>query len=401
MQKTASIIAILFLFCNPAYSYDLGFLEIHGFASPGYMISSGNSYLVQEGDGSFQFNEFGINFATTLKDDIFIGAQLLSRDLGTVGNNKVNLNWGLIDYQWRNEISLKLGKIKLPHGLYNDTRDYDMLRTSILLPQSIYDEYFRGTMESYTGMSTYGNLALGKGGRLGYEFYLGTDEIESDGGIDKYLSTKEFRFKSGDIDHILGGRLKWYTPLNGLMLCTSYYQIDITLKAESQIMTIPINMKMDMSETRSTVFSGEYSIGNLTMAAEYEMVKSDYTITLDMSRLGQPDPPPTEMKMDSEHYYGLLSYRFTDWFEAGSYYSVFYDDKNDRDGKKWVTEGLPDFAAWQKDFTLSTRFDINDFWLIKLEIHFMDGVAMCPETDNLNGFDKNWTLFALKTTFNF
>jgi len=236
---------------------------------------------------------------------------------------------------------------------------------------------------------------------LGYELYYGTDEVESDSGIAKILSSENLKFKSGDIDYITGGRLKWHTPLEGLMLSTSFYQIDITFKAEQQIMTIPINMKLDMSETRSNIFSGEYNIGNLTMAAEYEMVKSDQTVTLDMSRLGRSDPLPQERKMDAERYYGLLSYRFTDWFETGVYYSVDYPDKTDRDGEKRVAEGLPDFTAWQKDLALSTRFDINDFWLIKLEIHFIDGVALCPEIANPDGFDKNWTLFAFKTTFSF
>ena len=399
MRKIMFTMAALFLIHRSAYSYDLSFLEIHGFASPGYIVSSNNNYIAQTEDGSFQFNEFGINFATTVKDDIYIGLQLLSRDMGTVGNNDVKLNWGLIDYQWRDELGFKLGQIKLPHGLYNDTRDYDMLRTAILLPQSIYNEISRDTYDSYTGTGVYGNLSLGQGGLLGYEFFLGKTEIPSDGGISRIINSEDIKLISADMDYIAGNRLKWQTPLTGLTLAASFYQMDASFKTEA--VNAPVITNLDRPETRSVIFSCEYIAGNLTAAAEYNMLKSDQTVTIDMSRLGRPDPPPFKMKIDQEGYYGSLSYRFTDWFEAASYYSVYYYDKNDRGGNKMIAQGKPDFKAWQKDTAFSARFDINEYWLVKLEFHLMDGDVLCTELDNPDGYDKNWTLFAIRTTFSF
>ncbi len=398
MRKTVFIMAMLFLLCGPAYSYDLGFLEIHGFVSPGYMSSSDNNFLVQSEDGSFQFNEFGISFATTVKDDIYIGFQMLSRDLGTVGNNEIVLNWGLINYQWRDELGVKLGRIKFPFGLYNDSRDYDSLRTTILLPQVIYDENSRETMDSYDGIGFYGNISIGKGGLLGYNLVAGVTEIETDGGIAKSINSGNVKLKSADVDSITGGQLKWHTPLSGLMLASSLYQVDITYNTE--LTTLPADTETD-ADVMMSVYSAEYSSGNFTAAAEYFMAKNDMTTTIDMSRIGLPNPAPTKIDQKSEAYYGLLSYRLTDWFEAGAYYSVYYPDKDDRDGANQAALGQPDFRAWQKDLAISTRFDITDFWLIKLEMHFMDGVALCYEVDNPDGFDKNWTLFAIKTTFSF
>ena len=80
---------------------------------------------------------------------------------------------------------------------------------------------------------------------------------------------------------------------------------------------------------------------------------------------------------------------------------MYYSDTDDRDGEKLVEKGLPDFRAWQEDWALSTRFDITDNWLVKLEVHFMDGAARCSPADNPDGYDKNWTLYAVKTTFSF
>jgi hypothetical protein len=50
---------------------------------------------------------------------------------------------------------------------------------------------------------------------------------------------------------------------------------------------------------------------------------------------------------------------------------------------------------------VSTRFDITDFWLLKVEVHFIDGVALAYPIDNPDGYEKTWNLFAVKTTFNF
>ena len=63
-----------------------------------------------------------------------------------------------------------------------------------------------------------------------------------------------------------------------------------------------------------------------------------------------------------------------------------------------------DLIYRQKDLAFSTRFDINASWLVKLEAHYMDGVALLTEPDNpegLGSLDKYWMLYAVKTTFNF
>jgi hypothetical protein len=399
MRRTALVITFLLLCTRPSYSYDLGFLELHGFGSVGFMDSSANNYLIDSDGGSFQFNEFGLSGSTSLRDDLRIGLQLLSRDLGTVGNNEVKINWGLVDYQWRNELGVKLGIIKSPLGLYNETRDYDMLRTSILLPQSVYDENFRESQQNYTGGGLYGNISMGKAGSLRYDLVLGTVEMEPDGGIAKSLSSNESQIYSANADLVFGGRVEWHLPLRGLKLVTTYFQLDLTYAARST--TAPVTNRIELPELRHSIFSLEYNHGNFTAAAEYIMSKADVTVNTDLSKIRRPNPPAMEYDRDAEGYYGRISYRFTDWFEAGTYYSVYYPNKKDRGGNDEVAQGNPDHRAWQKDFAVSTRFDITDWWLIKLEMHYMDGTALCTEMDNPDGFEKTWTLFAIKSTFSF
>ncbi len=91
-------------------------------------------------------------------------------------------------------------------------------------------------------------------------------------------------------------------------------------------------------------------------------------------------------------YYYKATYRFSDWFEVGTYYSKFYPNADDRNGSEVVPgslELLPNnYQAWLEDIAPSLRFDINDNWVCKLEGHRMDGAAFCLAIDN-DDFDRD------------
>ncbi len=60
---------------------------IHGFVSQGYLKSTDNNYLGKSKNGSYEFNEIGLNIALPIADALRFGIQLFSRDLGDEGNN--------------------------------------------------------------------------------------------------------------------------------------------------------------------------------------------------------------------------------------------------------------------------------------------------------------------------
>ena len=86
--------------------------------------------------------------------------QLFSRDLGDAANNKINLDWAYADYRQWDWLGLRIGRVKLPIGLYNETRDMDMLRTCIVLPQGIYNELERDNLIALNGMGLYGHVDM-------------------------------------------------------------------------------------------------------------------------------------------------------------------------------------------------------------------------------------------------
>ena len=97
----------IFLPAGHAFAGDVGDVEIHGFISQGYLWTTDNNYLADTEKGSFEFNELGINFSTWLSADLRAGIQLFARDLGTIGNDEITIDWAYADYHWRDWLGLR------------------------------------------------------------------------------------------------------------------------------------------------------------------------------------------------------------------------------------------------------------------------------------------------------
>ena len=76
-------------------------LELHGFASQGFLLTTANNYLANSSRGSFEFSEVGLNFTLPATDRLRLGLQLFSRQLGPIGDYRATLDWYYLDYHWR------------------------------------------------------------------------------------------------------------------------------------------------------------------------------------------------------------------------------------------------------------------------------------------------------------
>jgi hypothetical protein len=94
----------------------------------------------------------------------------------------------------------------------------------------------------------------------------------------------------------------------------------------------------------------------------------------------------------SERGYGLLAWRLRPWVQPGAYYSLLYPDVDDRDGRD----------AKQHDAAATIRFDVNPYWLVKLEAHYLRGTAaLSPQLNDGRSrreLARDWALFLVKTT---
>ena len=384
-------------------------VQTHGFISQGLLKSERNNVFEGTKDGTFQFNEFGLTFLTDLFEQLHAGIQLFSRDLGDLGNNEVTLDWAYGDYRWRDWLGIRLGKIKIPYGLYNETRDVDMFRTSIFLPSSIYYEGERDKLNTLIGGGLYGDVSTGSFGTLSYHLQIGDANVESDSGDVKYAQNENSAVTEMQIDRQYTADLEWETPLEGLKLGAFAMQSDLTITTSTTTetttdttSTTTTTMTTDANSTPPAatdgassgdasphtpddsrqfyIFSAEYSRGELVMSSEYLCPSDSHA---------------------PEGYYLGAAYRLKDRYEFGAYYSVYYAHSSDKNGKEREHHGGKDYSAWQKEWVASVRVDLNKYWTIKAEGHLIDGTAQILSQDNSEGMKRDSYLFALKTTYHF
>lgn len=381
-----------------AHAYEVPELgvDIHGFISQGFINSSEYNYITDDSrGGSFAYNEMGLNFSKELTDKLRLGLQLFARDVGDAGNNKITLDWAYGDYRWKDWLGVRAGKIKIPRGIFNEIRDMDMLRTCIILPQGIYSELTRDTAIALNGGSVYGHVPLQKLGSIDYQALIGNMDVDGDSGMDKYMSSSFLGFASPtgdyDLDTSTVGSLQWNTPVEGLFLKSTILFVEGNVGLRLEFPPVIGAAGEAELETRAFVISAQYNWNDLTLIGEYAETKQD-------SKLITPIFTSTSSKT-SQQYYLMGSYRLTDRLELGAYYSVSYPDKDDKDGDN-MPPGF-DHLAWQKDAALSCRFDINEYWVAKVEGHLVDGAADVLAIDNADRSEDSWYYFAAKLSFSF
>jgi len=375
-------LAAVTLLARPARAIDIGppgepmTLEVHGFVSQGFILTSGNHWLARSKHGSFEMTEVGLNFTVPVTDRLRVGMQLFARDLGRLGNYSAKMDWFYLDYRFRDWLGFRAGRTKLPFGLYNEFNDIDSGRVPVLLPQSVYPTQNRDFLLAQTGAEVYGRIGVGVVGALDYRAYAGTIFLD-------LADAPSVQIDRLDVPFVVGGRVLWETPLEGLRLGGSLQSL--RLDSRFRVPAAPAAGPIDV-EIPATLWvaSTEYAWHDLLLAAEYSRW---HTRTL----TSQPALFPATATT-SERAYGMASYRVASWFHPGTYYAVTYPDVAQRTGRD----------KWQHDVALTLRFDLNTFWLLKLEGHLMHGTAGLSSALNdgapLTGLERTWGVFLAKTT---
>ncbi len=384
---------------SAAVAMDSSSVQIHGFASQGYLYTPGdNTFLSPNSNnsGTYDFNEFAVNFGANPIDRLHVGAQLFASTLGKYGKDKVQLDWGYGEYQVPTgsdlvDVSVLAGRIKMGHGLYNDYRDLDMTRTSVFLPTAVYNVPFRDVMLAVNGVGTNLTLHPSKLGNFQLYAYLGGQNLEKDGPIaDAFLNPANGvdGVESATVRRVNGLSLTWETPLEGLKLKGSFEQAnEVAINgfhtiappvAGNPVVKLPITYLLP--NYYSTIAGFEYQTGNLTLASEYSFTQAH--IFADYSALGAG---VQESSLHEQGLYGTASYRFLERWEGLL-------------GQSWDHES--DAANTVASRTVSTivalRCDITDHWLVKAEFQRNKGTHLAT-----TGTEEYWNVFALKTTFDF
>jgi hypothetical protein len=412
MFRRALLLFLLSLSMSPprlrAQAFELWGHEIqtHGFVSQGFIHTDGNNWLTMNTNhvGSGEFSDFGANESTQLTNKFRIGAQIYDRNLGQLGRWHPSLDWAVAGYRFTRWFGIRGGKVKTTLGLYNDTQDLDFLRTFALLPQSVYPTDIRDATIAHVGGDLYGSFSLHHGlGDLSYTAYAGhrSDGIYS--GYAYLASQFGVHYSTyGGLQY--GGDLRWNTPLKGLLIGASRLDQDVAGKGAFINPLNPGAGSVPYSDPSkkdwTNQFYGEYAIGKLRIDSEYRRFLHDQTVNGGILEIAE----------DIRGWYISGAYRVRRQLALGSYYSRYTITTGstgplallfpDQTGT-----GLPANHIYDK--VITARVDLNRFWNVKLEGHFMNGYGSSIYPDgfypqvNPEGFKPNTKALVIKTSLNF
>lgn len=376
-------------------------VDIHAFVSQGYLNSGGNNAYEDTRGGTWAFNEVAVNVAEQLNDKLRVGIQLFSRDLGDVGNNSIMIDWAFADYRANDLIGTRIGRFKLPSGLYNEVRDLDLATSFILLPDSVYDIRYRDFSTALNGIQLYGIVPLGPLGAMDYQVYGGTMTIDKDSYLAKaFESSIVDEVDALSVDTSYGLTLTWRPPAEGLRFLGSIFdirgaRIQGVRNIQAGPIIIPVAIDTVIDDMYYATAGVEYAVSDWTIAAEYAI------------RYANPPASPApgvDTRIRNDGGYVAAAYRFNDHWELGSYYSVSFANRNDRSGDRIVEDPATNtykHNAWQNDLALTLRWDVDEHVLIKFEGHYIDGTANLLASENPQPYERTWWLFAAKATFSF
>lgn len=392
-MRQLAIVFMMCWICSPALAYELGNWDVHGTVSQGWVHSEDNNFIEDSTDGTFDFREFGLNASTLVADRINIGGQLFARKYGVIGDDNIYIDWLSASYSLSDEIGFRVGKLKIPYGLHGASRDIDSLRTQILLPQSVYVESFRGSLNALWGAAIFGRLESGQWGALDYSLQVGKSDIDEDSGeLNRLASYIQLEADSANNNDAGGLELVWHTPLSGLRLGATFSLADFVAEGPTEnTLGLPGRFQAKVEDQYFVIGSAEYSAHRATLTFEYLYGTNELSVGLDAV-----PTDPVFVDVDLSGYYLNLDYRATETLTLALGYnalsieqtvsSTFLNLKN-KDSQNGIYASL--------------RYDITPSLIAKVEQHFSTGEAALFLSENPDGLQDDWSMTLVKLSFVF
>jgi hypothetical protein len=368
-------------------------VQIHGFASQGFVHTDENNWLTMETSdfGSGEFTDFGANASSQVTDKFRIGAQLYDRNLGGLGKWHPELDWGYAQYKFKSWFGIRGGRVKTVLGLYTDTQDLDFLHPYALLPQSVYPIDLRDASIAHDGGDVFGDISLGtKYGKLSYTAYGGHHNVGPHNDGVAYLFKSDGITFGGIAGLQYGGDLRWQTPLKGLLVGASRESQNYTTLYTLNLPFGPVPVRAPDNADWTNQFYGEYSWKKLLVDSEFRRAWHDNGVR-----------NVNEFQVNIHAWCVAGAYRIAKHLQLASYYSYY-----------WAGFPLallePAGTGHTYDKVVTARVDINRFLSLKIEDHFMAGVGLPGEypdgfypVNNPQGFKPDTNALVVKTAIHF
>jgi hypothetical protein len=207
--------------CAPARAQSItDNLAIHGYLTQGYAISDSHQVVGIPKRGTFDYRRAAIllRFKGSPNDAFVV--QLANRELGEspIDNltSEVQLDWGFYEHRFGSNTTLRVGKVPIPMGIFNETRYVGTLLPFYRAPLGFYQEG-SFTSETLNGIVLSRRLTPSSPWKLtGSLFGGGFNYLQAGTTFVPGDSAPTYSITNATVKNLLGAQFWLQTPISGL-----------------------------------------------------------------------------------------------------------------------------------------------------------------------------------------
>lgn len=365
-------------------------LVVHGFLSQAYIDTSNNNFFGRSDGGSFDFRELGINGYWQSHENLNLAAQVISRNAGRESDSDPRFDYALADLHFYsdtgNRSGIRLGRIKVPLGLLNQTRDAPSARPGIFVPASVYFDQFRNALVSTDGYTLYTTLSQ-SWGDLSLELYQGNSD-PGDREMEYFVFKQDAPGRFDDAS-MQGLQLRYDALGSGIRLALSYSRPSLDYQPAAA--GDPLHGGDVISDM--LLYSAQYNGEKISLTAEFLLM---------INNVKNFGPLYNDFRAKGESYYVHADYRYRPDLTFSVRYGEQIVNDKDRDGDKSITFN-PDHVGFAHTVMLGVRWDFAPDWILRGEFHHTNGTAWLSGSDNPNllSNSRRWDTLAVQLVYSF
>lgn len=196
--------------------------KFFGYINVAYGETDRHQYRGATPGGSFDFRSAALQARFEATPNTELVLQLANESVGDSPSNELRddleLDWLFVKHRFRNGTSIRLGRVPLPIGIYNEIKDVGTALPFFRPSDNFYGEG-TWTSDSVDGVVVSHNFAVDSGWDINLDFYYGEwERIESDG-VDR-------RYAQAEISDAIGIFTWVTTPWNGVRVGFGYNEFE-------------------------------------------------------------------------------------------------------------------------------------------------------------------------------
>ncbi len=166
-------------------------LSVHGFLSQAFGMSQRNQVIGIPEQGTFDYRTAALQFRFAATDDDHVVVQFSHERFGrspdVPGDAELEVDWAWYEHRFGPATSVRLGKIAIPFGIYNEVRDVGTLLPFYRAPNVMYNERVF-TIETVNGIVVSHTFADGSPWSLTVDGYFGGWDYPQPDGTEAHAS---------------------------------------------------------------------------------------------------------------------------------------------------------------------------------------------------------------------